>query len=864
MGILRRVNSGLLAFAAAFVLLACATVPALAIEPAHSKTLTDNKDGSYTLSLSVTGSDTEAVSEKADVVVMLDLSQSMELKVEDATGPYGYPQGKYIAGATNNIPGLLYKKTDTGYAMLSDDDEYSGDVYVRSGDTYSPYTGTRYTTRLAVAKRAAQSLVNDLLENNTAQDPDKVRVALVTFADGAVINQQLSSDESALDAAISNLTYLPGYTNWEAAFQMAGTIQMRSDATRNIVLVSDGQPNRRYTEGSGGSADDMTAKSSKMDASKTVYGNTTGESPMGYQYGLAAAQQLVDAGDTVYTVATNFNSDGSTSDMSKLVSDLGEAPSYALEGTDVATVNQAFSTLARDISGQKVADVKVTDGLTPMTATDAAFTYTVTDKEGATSSWNDAPTASYDDSQVVWDLSSKDLADGSTYTVSFKVWPNQDAYDLVADLNNGTTAYDSLTDAQKAQLIEEGDGTYALKTNTDATVDYTNEHTETLTASPSGVTIPDGQTSVTQGDTTYTKNGDEGYTKTVTSASSTAAYANPDPIPVASVAASIQKQWVDVAESAQPATVTFTVLRDGQSIGTVTVNASDGWKGTYYLAPGLIAGGTTLDVGHAYTLQEVSDSDAYTFSSTRVQPMIVNGAIQESPTDDSPTVVLSATNTAKKASSGTTESSSTSTESTGTSGTDTTSTETSSSGTESTNTTSTKTSSTDTTSTDTTSTDTTSTDTTSTKTSSADTTSTETTTTTTTTTTSSTCTSSTESTSGSTKSAATSSTGTSSTKSTASTGNTGASTGSMSSSSSVTGSSASHGDTSSTQVSKGSSDSTSSTSGTVVRSNPSNGGGSGGSGTPQAGDSLPIALIALAVSAGVALVMARVMRRKHE
>ena len=80
------------------------------------------------------------------------------------------------------------------------------------------------------------------------------------------------------------------------------------------------------------------------------------------------------------------------------------------------------------------------------------------------------------------------LEDGCTYQVRFKVWPSQKAYDLLADLNNGKKSYDSLTDAEKAQISEptEAGGMYTLKTNSETSYTYREATKSGDTVTPTG------------------------------------------------------------------------------------------------------------------------------------------------------------------------------------------------------------------------------------------------------------------------------------------------------------------------------------------------------------------------------------------
>ena len=96
---------------------------------------------------------------------------------------------------------------------------------------------------------------------------------------------------------------------------------------------------------------------------------------------------------------------------------------------------------------------------------------------------------------VSWDLSPLGLLkDGYSYEVSFVVWPNQNSYDLVADLNNGkrpdieeTADWDNCpikTDSAGRQYRQggfpdypyisryESDGVYSAMSNTDQKIDY--------------------------------------------------------------------------------------------------------------------------------------------------------------------------------------------------------------------------------------------------------------------------------------------------------------------------------------------------------------------------------------------------------
>ena len=81
------------------------------------------------------------------------------------------------------------------------------------------------------------------------------------------------------------------------------------------------------------------------------------------------------------------------------------------------------------------------------------------------------PTATYTESTGVvnWDLTSLGfLLDKVTYSVTFDVWPSQETYDIITDLENGDITYSQLDPAIQKYLLADG----TLKTNTYATLQF--------------------------------------------------------------------------------------------------------------------------------------------------------------------------------------------------------------------------------------------------------------------------------------------------------------------------------------------------------------------------------------------------------
>ena len=105
-----------------------------------------------------------------------------------------------------------------------------------------------------------------------------------------------------------------------------------------------------------------------------------------------------------------------------------------------------------------------------------------------------------EDGQLTWDLSGVGtLMSGYTYTVSFVVWPDQDAYDYVTALNNKlggdykwdtkADTYEDLTSTkgyaiggvkQYPSIVRYPNGVYAVLTNTNQSVNYSIVEEETV------------------------------------------------------------------------------------------------------------------------------------------------------------------------------------------------------------------------------------------------------------------------------------------------------------------------------------------------------------------------------------------------
>ncbi len=590
--------------------------------PKVAKTLTPNGDGTYKLSLSVTGSASSAQeSSKANVVVVFDTSGSMDetttsyeySETTDDRNTYGLVDGEYVKLTYHWNWGNKYWTDPSGA-------RYEGVRYKRSE--------TR-TSRLAVAKAATNNLIDQLLANNTRETPDAVEVSLVSFSSKVNDSFEWSTDASALKGTVSSFE-ADGGTNWEAALNKAKALADERHSSQPgeatyVIFVSDGNPTFRDSR--------YSNRASDYNETYGVWG-TGNSDPNGWNLGAAkgVADSLMGSGYKLYSIGAF----GDATVMQQL------GGSY-YDASDSEALSDAFEQIVNQItSAVAYKDVTVEDKVTELASTSimasgaSGFTYT---KGGE--AWTDAPAATYENGTVKWDLGDQRLANGVTYTVSFDVWPSQEALDLVADLKNGRTTYDGLTAEQKAQLVDNGDGTYSLNTNAadGNTVSYTR-----LDTVSTGV-LPDGAVKI--GDNTWTK---DGFTYTYDEATETyvgtkegtgsADFQNPDPIATASSQVVVHKSWTDGIDDGTPDSVVLNLISDGEDRGTVELSSANGWQATRHVSPGVMtvdADGnvTVLEGGHDYTVQELAagnpglDLSGWEFSTGVLHPMYVNGTLTD-------------------------------------------------------------------------------------------------------------------------------------------------------------------------------------------------------------------------------------------
>ncbi len=560
-----------------------------------TKTLTPNNDGTYNLSINVNGSSTSSSSQEVtpvDIVLVLDVSGSMNEPIS--------------------------------------------------------WTGT---TKMDALKSAVNSFLDSTAAQNEkiSDDNSKIRVSLVKFA-GTQKNDvgndmyqvggywrnysQIVSDfttvMSGLETSVSNLS-AAGATSADYGMSLAqsqlNSNSARSGAQKYVIFFTDGEPN--HSSG----FDQQVANSA-----------------------IRAAGDLKSKGTTIYSIGVLSGADPSADPTSRSTSrvnkymqavssnypnavsytSLGEGnylKGYYKAATSSSELSSIFADIFNDISQeQTVTDVSITDHLTGMTATALVdgkadnFTYTKTDADGNTFALENFPPASFSDGTITWNLGDTVLDPAYTYTVTAKVWPSQDALDLVADLNNGTKQYSDLTADQQAQLQLVG-GVYTLYTNpaTGNTISYKTVTTKTSSKEPSGARNDDGTITGDDG-FTYTKNADGTWSGTKTSDDDTTdAITNPsNGMAVNDQQVSFEKIWE--GGTTTQTSLTAELQRDGSDYVSVTVTSDNNWTTTTNVAMGIIDGaGNVLETGHDYTVVEPSDTDYhFEYSGETYRPMLIN------------------------------------------------------------------------------------------------------------------------------------------------------------------------------------------------------------------------------------------------
>ncbi len=593
--------------------------------PEHHKELTENYvdgkwDGTYTLSLDVTGkaASTEASSsDKADVILVLDMSSSM---------------------TDNSVGGQ---------------------------------------TRFEVEKAAVKAFGGELLSQNESK-PDSIRLTVMTFGtranDPFILNYtdkdtfqtKIQNDLEAPKSGKGGITSGGEATNWEEALQKANQIQTRSEAETFVIFISDGLPTVRMT------ADNplnMEATLGRL-IGGGVYGPLTDKvaSPWQYQNQVNdcvykcfnnakdEAYDIVHAGKQFYAVSVfeDITIKGSAAEAAEWpdeypnrydgVNCMKLLTTYAYNGSlegsypsDKYLTAQTSDELTRIFNGlietaSKAIDfrnVKISDPLTAATKTTASiegqpvdFKYWKVEDDEATK-WEDAPAATFDTDTgtVNWDLTSIGaLENDVTYRVTFTVWPNQDAYDAVLKLNEAGNDHEKIAQIFNEysdiadQIIKDPDtGKYRIYSNGDATLKYT-----PYTSTDGGEPVPGEEETLYYPRPTMET---LPYTMKVAKIWNDSIFPNHR----------VEKVKFDIKEDNEHY---YSVILDARSQSARDPNV---WEAEIPVSPGIesdqVVDGLKLNEGHVYTVTEsflidgkwVPQDYHYEFNPEGITPLLLNG-----------------------------------------------------------------------------------------------------------------------------------------------------------------------------------------------------------------------------------------------
>lgn len=203
--------------------------------PDFSKKVKYNDDGTYTLSMNVSGKGGETTGTTAtplDIALVLDVSGSM-----------AWPSEKIDSAAIDTSKTYKIYRYNT-YVTVS---YWGGNWRTEWGTVVDPAITQFYSndTRLAVLQSSIDNFLTKVNTKNgeISEDGKKIQVSLITYANSGTINQKLTSDVDAVKTALNKLT-ASGATNAADGLNQAhmALTGARSDSQRVVIFYSDGQP----------------------------------------------------------------------------------------------------------------------------------------------------------------------------------------------------------------------------------------------------------------------------------------------------------------------------------------------------------------------------------------------------------------------------------------------------------------------------------------------------------------------------------------------------------------------------------------------------------------------------------------------
>ena len=408
-------------------------------ELTREKTVIDNKDGTYDLTLTVSGAAGSITNpQKLDVVFIVDKSGSMAWDMNHDDGSWRDPD-------------------------LDADD----------------------TPRLTAVKNAIRQIASELDSSETID----ARYSLVSFSgnneygdrpyNDAKTDQDWTTNKDVFIGMVNSIS-ANGGTNYEAGLYSANQLlkDVRPGAMTAVVFLSDGEPTFYYNESGYTQGSGSSYSSTGMEHAKTE----AGKMDIDFFYAIGVGDGY-DEQDYEYSETTMPEY------MKDLVSGAKKAEkAQFFDGNNSSALDNIFNEIAGDITSILCSNVTVTDTLSENveivtggsgsgTPTSDDFTITVVGEDGQTVATDkgsvqvDGATiiASYNQEtrQIVLDFPDDyQLKKGYTYKVTTKIQATEAAYEAY---RNNENVYPDTGD--------QGTGTHAgkagLYTNNKAAVDYT-------------------------------------------------------------------------------------------------------------------------------------------------------------------------------------------------------------------------------------------------------------------------------------------------------------------------------------------------------------------------------------------------------
>ena len=637
--------------------------------PAHKKTITNNNDGTYKLSLNVTG-DSEKKPQHANVIIIMDTSSSMTKATGNSSVSY-LPNNDNPSNYSYNT---RYGLIDGKYVALTRN--YSGGSYHYYYND-KEYTDTRYQrqtnqTRIRAAKSAVRSLVSKLMDYNSVEgnDDDTIEMALIDFADSATLDQGPTKSKTSV---MSYLDYNNGSsnvliserlgssgrgTNWESALKEANSINFNDTDPTYVIFVSDGNPTFRDTKN--GTVNTTTGPTPWEDWNETHHAYGTGSDSDGsaqniarcYSTALPVAKTLAEkyGVKNFYTIFAYGDTSGSTN-MKNLTTGAGAPATNNYTAADTAQLQNAIDEILGKIEMSGINNAVITDGTTEavkIETTDTngmlvvdtnSFEYTITipivegkasirgqeaTLTGNTLTWGDNKsvqgTVQGDNFIYKWtgvnDLTEVAPPPAEDQGGNVK-WDLTSAGILINDATY-TVSFDVWPSQETYDLVAD------LKNGTkDYEKDLSGDVKKYLT---SDYILETNTGAVLSYNDTRNQNGTQ-----------TSGYDNPPDIGTDTSTISITKEWDNTTgDGRKDREINVNLQRDGENFYPATLNSSNNWSlSDVHISTGLArlsSDGvlTVLDTGHDYKFAELG-YEAYNWEleTETVHPMLINGSLKK-------------------------------------------------------------------------------------------------------------------------------------------------------------------------------------------------------------------------------------------